>query len=79
MAEHEHYVCLILEKFQEVGFYAKLEKFGFHESEVDFLGYIIFGDGVHMDLHKVQTFVNWATLTSVWDVQCFFGLANFYR
>jgi hypothetical protein len=32
-----------------------------------------------MDPCKVQTIVDWATLTSVQDVQCFLGFANFYE
>jgi hypothetical protein len=36
------------------------------------------GDGVHMDLCKVQTTMDWATLASVQDVQYFLGFANFY-
>jgi hypothetical protein len=38
--------------------YAKLEKCGFHQSKVKFLGYIIFGDGICMDPCKVQTIVD---------------------
>ncbi len=78
MADHECHVRIILEKFWEVSFYAKLEKCGFHQSKVEFFGYIIFGDGICMDLHKVQTIVDWATLAFIQDVQCFFGFANFY-
>jgi hypothetical protein len=62
---HEHLVCLILEKFREVGLYAKLEKCEFHQSEVEFLGYIIFGNGIHMDPRQVQTIIDWATPTSI--------------
>jgi hypothetical protein len=43
MVDHERHVHLVLEKLQEVCFYAKLEKCGFHQSEVEFLGYIISG------------------------------------
>jgi hypothetical protein len=68
-----------LEKLREVDLYAKLEKCGFHESKVEFLGYIIFGNGIRMDLHKVQIIVDWATPTSVRNVQCFFGFGNFYQ
>jgi hypothetical protein len=45
---------------------------------MEFLGYIIFGDGIHMDPSKVQTIVDWVTPTRVCDVQCFLGFANFY-
>jgi hypothetical protein len=54
MPNHEHHVHLVLEKLRKVGLYAKLEKCGFHQFEVEFLGYIISRDGVHMDLCKVH-------------------------
>jgi hypothetical protein len=59
--------------------YAKLEKCGFHQFEVELLGYITFTNGVNMDLRKVQTIVDWATLAFVMDFECFFGFANFYQ
>jgi hypothetical protein len=43
-----------------------------------FIDYIIVGNGVHIDLHKVQTIINWATLIFVRNIQCFFVFANFY-
>jgi len=49
MENDERHVHLVLEKLWEVGFYAKLEKCEFHQSEVEFLGYVIFEDGIHMD------------------------------
>jgi len=79
MEDHEHHVCVVLKKLRKVGLYAKLEKCEFHQFEMEFLGYSIFGDGIRMDLHKVQTIVDWATLTFVQDVQCFFDFANFYQ
>ncbi len=54
-----------------------LEKCGFHQFEVEFLGYIIFGDNIRMDPCMVQTIVDWATPISIQDVQCFLGLLNF--
>jgi len=69
MEDHEchvcRHVCLILEKLLEVGLYAKLENCEFHQSKVEFLGYVIFRDDIRMDLHKVQTIVDWSTLTFV--------------
>ncbi len=49
----DHHVHLVLEKLQEVGLYAKLKKCEFHQFEVEFLGYIIFQNGIRMDIHKV--------------------------
>ncbi len=53
MVDHEHNVCLVLEKLQEVGLYAKLEKCEGHQSKMEFLGYIIFGNGICMNPYKV--------------------------
>jgi hypothetical protein len=58
MVDHECHVCLVLEKFLEVRIYAKLEKCGFHQFEMEFLGYIISRDGICMDPHKVQNIVD---------------------
>jgi len=35
---------------------------------VEFLGYVISKDGIHIDPYKVQTIIDWATLTYVQDV-----------
>jgi hypothetical protein len=53
MEDYKHKECLVLEKLQDVEFYVKLKKCDFHQFEMEFLGYIIFGNGIHMDLHKV--------------------------
>jgi len=45
---------------------------------VEFLVYVISPDGVSMDKSKVKTIQCWATPSSVKDVQCFLGFANFY-
>jgi hypothetical protein len=79
MVDHEHHVHIVLGKLQEIGLYAKLEKSGFHQFEVEFLGCIIFADSVGMDLRNVQTTVDWATPAFVRDVQYFFRFANFYQ
>jgi hypothetical protein len=77
--EHKHHVRLVLEKLRERGLYAKQEKCLFYQSMVKFLGYIVSSDGIFMDGKKIQTIVNWIAPSSVWDVQCFLGFANFYR
>ncbi len=67
MEDHEHHVrhaCLVLEKLWEVELYAKLEKCEFHQFKVEFLGYVIFGDGIRMDPCKVQN-------------HCWLGYSNF--
>jgi hypothetical protein len=47
--EYEHHVRLVLENYKNKDFYAKQEKCLFHQSMVEFLGYIVSGDGIFMD------------------------------
>ncbi len=77
--EHINHVWLVLEKLRTAGLYAKLEKCVFHQPQVEFLGYIIFGEGLSMDPKKIQTVTEWKKSAIVRDVQCFFSFANFYR
>src|SRR5215469_7820574 len=77
--EHDHHVRLVLSRLRKKGLYAKLEKCEFDQPQVEFLGFIVSSSGVSMDPKKIQTILDWATPTSVRDVQCFLGFANFYR
>ena len=77
--EHEKHVCLVLEKLRERGLYDKLEKCLFHQTEMEFLGFIATTDGLKMDPKKVEVIVSWKVPKTVRDVQCFLGFANFYR
>jgi hypothetical protein len=61
-----------------MGLYAKLDKCEFHQSQVEFLGYIVSNNGVSMDPKKVQTIVDWKTPSTIRGVQCFLGFYNFY-
>jgi hypothetical protein len=45
---------LILEKLQEVGLYAKLEKCEVHQFEKELLGYVISRDGICMVLIRFK-------------------------
>jgi hypothetical protein len=79
MADHKHHVHFMLEKLWEIGLYAKLEKWEFHQFKVEFLGYIVFGDDICMDLHKVQTIIDWTTPTSIRSVRLFLRFNHFYQ
>ena len=48
-------------------------------SKVNFLGYIISENGIEMDQEKIRTVLEWKEPTTVKEVQCFLGFANFYR
>jgi hypothetical protein len=51
----------------------------FHQPQVEFLGYIIYGEGLSMDPQKIRTIIKWKKPVTIRDVQCFLSFANFYR
>ena len=75
---HEKRVCLVLEKLYKRGLYAKLEKYLFHQTEMEFLRFIATTEGLKMDPKKMETIVSWEVPKTVQDVRCFLGFVNFY-
>ncbi|KAK3551428.1 hypothetical protein QTP70_017324 [Hemibagrus guttatus] len=79
MEEHVCMVRKVLCRLQQHHLYVKLEKCEFHRPTVTSLGYVISHHGVEMDVVKVQAVTEWPAPTSVRELQCFLGFANFYR
>jgi hypothetical protein len=46
---------------------------------VQYLGYIVYEHGVHVDPAKIQVIHDWPTPTTLTEIWIFLGLANFYR
>ncbi|GJZ78148.1 putative reverse transcriptase domain-containing protein [Tanacetum coccineum] len=57
--EHEVYLGLVLELLKEEKLYAKFSKCEFWLREVQFLGHVINGDGIHVEPSKIEAVKNW--------------------
>jgi len=79
LEDHTEHVKLVLSILRKHGLYAKLEKSSFHQTQVEYLGFIISPSGITMDPSKTSTIKAWPTPLSVKDIQSFLGFANFYR
>src|SRR5438067_2538203 len=77
--EYNYHVKLVLQKLEEYFLKVDLDKSEFNQEEVEFLGHIIGKNGIHMDLRKVQSVLEWPTPKNLKDLQAFLGLANYYR
>nr|GEZ17400.1 reverse transcriptase domain-containing protein [Tanacetum cinerariifolium] len=57
--EHEMHLGLILELLKKEKLYVKFLKSEFYLQEVQFLGHVINGDGLHVDSSKIKAVKNW--------------------
>ena len=78
-AVHRQHVIEVLKRLRQYGLYAKLSKYKFSITNVEFLGYILGPDGVVMERSCVDSIMEWPEPTSYREVQVFLGFANFYR
>ena len=79
LESHVKHVKAVLDRLREYNLFAKLEKCRFHQSSVDFVGYIISKDGVSVNPANNESVETWPTPKSVKEVQSFLGFLNFFR
>jgi hypothetical protein len=69
---------VVLSCFREKKLYGKLLKCSFFHKEIHYLGHIISGEGIYVDLEKVKTIMEWSVLRNAHEVRRFMGLASYY-
>ncbi len=79
LSDHIKQVQQVLNRLRQYHLYLKLEKCEFHQSTIQFLGYVITLEGIQKDHTKVEAIKNWPQLLTTKDLQRFLGFANFYR
>ena len=78
-AEHLRHLAIVMRRLQQEKLLINLKKCSFMKREPIYLGFLVFQEGLKMDLEKVQAIVNWPTLRNAFEVRIFHGLASFYR
>ncbi|GJZ78699.1 putative reverse transcriptase domain-containing protein [Tanacetum coccineum] len=76
--EHEEHLGLVLEFLKKERLYAKFSKCELWLREVQFLGHVINGDGIHVDPSMNEAVKNWEAPTTPSEVRLFLGLAWYY-
>jgi len=77
--EHEQAVQRVLEILAEHKLFLCLEKYEFHQRQIEYLRLVISENKVAMDPVKVTGVCDWPTLENWTDVQAFIGFINFYH
>jgi hypothetical protein len=77
--EHVKHLRIVLTLLREHQLYAKFSKCMFWLEEIQFLGHVLFANGIAVDPSKVKDILEWKPPTTVHQVRCFLGLAGYYR
>ncbi|GJV21802.1 putative reverse transcriptase domain-containing protein [Tanacetum coccineum] len=77
--EHVEHLRLVLELLKKEKLYAKFSKCEFWLREVQFLGHVINGNGIHVDPSKIEAVKNWKASRTPTEVRSFLGLAGKVR
>ncbi|GJX81040.1 putative reverse transcriptase domain-containing protein [Tanacetum coccineum] len=72
--EHNEHLGLVLELLKKEKLYAKFSKCEFWLQEVQFLGHVINGDGIHVDPSKIEAVKNWKAPRTLSELRSFLGL-----
>jgi hypothetical protein len=59
--------------------FAKLSKCSFGQKEVDYLGHVVSGNVVTMDVNKIEAVRDWPRPNNVKQLRGFLGLTGYYR
>ncbi|GJY91023.1 putative reverse transcriptase domain-containing protein [Tanacetum coccineum] len=76
--EHVEHLRLVLELLKKEKLYAKFSKCELWLREVQFLGHVINGNGIHVDPSKIEAVKNWKAPKTPTEVRSFLGLAGYY-
>ena len=79
LEDHEQHVRRVLELLRQRQLFAKKSKCTFCRDKVEYLGFIIFKDGVSSDPAKIEAIKNWPTPKNIREARGFLGLTGWYR
>ena len=66
--EHTEHLTLVLQRLKEEQLYSKFSKYEFWLTQIGFLGYVVSGDGISMDLDKTKVVMDWPRPTTVIEI-----------
>ena len=79
MEKHVLHLQIVLQILRDRRLYTKFSKCEFWLSEVGFLGHVVSGDGICVNLRKIEAIINWEQPKNVFEIRSFLGLVGYYR
>ena len=79
LKEHCQHIELALEVLRSHRLFANKKNCSFAYPKLEYLGHILSGRGVEVDLEKIRSIKQWPIPTNVREVRGFLGLTGYYR
>ncbi|XP_038977292.1 uncharacterized mitochondrial protein AtMg00860-like [Phoenix dactylifera] len=79
LEEHMRHLDLVLRTLEEYHFFIKPSKCAFVQTELDYLGHVVSGDGVRVDIRKIEVMTDWPLPKDISALRGFLGLTGYYR
>ncbi|MBW0513172.1 hypothetical protein O181_052887 [Austropuccinia psidii MF-1] len=76
--EHVTHVSTFLSRLRAKNLFSKPSKFLFHVCSVEYLGYIVYSEGLKMEQAKFPQILNWPPPRNLKALQSFLAFAHFY-
>jgi len=77
--QHLQHLEVVLKILIRESLFAKFSKCAFGTAEIDYLGHTISGEGMKMDIGKVQAIMEWPEPHNIKQLRGFLGLTGYYR
>src|SRR6266481_5145402 len=79
ISEHKEHVQEVLKQLRTNSLFAHADKYEFHVTSCEYLGYMLSPKGLTIAPYKVQIIQDCPEPQKVKDIQAFLGFANFYH
>lgn len=75
---HLYHLTIILQLLLQNKLFAKLSKWSFCQTKIDYLVHIVSAHGVEMDRVKISVVLQWPRPMTIKQLQGFLGLTDYY-
>ncbi|PWA91318.1 Ty3/gypsy retrotransposon protein [Artemisia annua] len=77
--EHQKHLSIVLATLRQHELYANKKKCSFAQTRIEYLGYIVTGEGVMADPSKIAAMIDWPIPKNIKELRGFLGLTGYYR
>ena len=77
--ENFEHLTIVLRLLREHPLYAKFNKYSSFQTEVHYLGHVVYKVGIPLDQEKIRAIMEWVAPKILDEVRYFMRLAGYYR